>query len=86
MTVKRLSEHSASRYRDSGCEIAPECLKCWLPICKYDLPPAKRGLVRARQLRAELRRDLAAGGVTKARLASRYGISLRTVYRALSGS
>ena len=86
MTVKRLTEHSASLYRDSGCEIAPECLKCPLPMCKYDLAPANRGLIRARQLRAEVRRAQAAGGTTKAALASRYGISLRTVYRALSGS
>ena len=25
-------------YRDTGCELAPACLSCPLPQCKYDMP------------------------------------------------
>ncbi len=24
---------------DTGCEIAPRCLECPLPVCRYELPP-----------------------------------------------
>jgi hypothetical protein len=42
-------EHVA--YQDTGCNLAPRCLTCPLPVCKYDSPwaaarspdmPAKR--------------------------------------------
>lgn len=26
-------------YADTGCELAPSCLRCPLPACRYDLPP-----------------------------------------------
>jgi hypothetical protein len=25
-------------FRDTGCELAPRCLECPLPMCKYDDP------------------------------------------------
>ena len=28
--------------RDRGCNLAPSCLKCWLPTCQYDWPAQKR--------------------------------------------
>ena len=28
-------------FRDTGCELAPSCLSCWLPRCRYDLAPGE---------------------------------------------
>ena len=64
-------------YRDDGCEIAPKCLECPLPACRYDLPPKRAGaLMREAQLRA-----LLAEGLTADEAAVRMGVSRRTVFR-----
>ncbi len=71
----RLPEHI--HYRDDGCEIAPKCLECPLPACRYDLPPKRAGaLLREAQLRA-----LLAQGLTADEAAARMGVSRRTVFR-----
>lgn len=38
-------------YRDDGCSIAPRCLDCPLPACRYDLPPKRAGWVEQGRLR-----------------------------------
>jgi hypothetical protein len=73
--IDRLPEHI--HYRDVGCDIAPRCLECPLPLCRYDLAPKRAGaLLRV----AELRRLLAEGATSDA-AAARMGISRRTVFR-----
>ncbi len=64
-------------YRDDGCEIAPKCLECPLPACRYDLPPKRAG---ALMREAELRR-LLAQGLTADQAAVVMGVSRRTVFR-----
>ena len=71
----RLPEQT--HYRDDGCEIAPKCLECPLPACRYDLPPKRAG---ALMREAELRR-LLAQGFTADQAAAKMGVSRRTVFR-----
>ncbi|HXG42135.1 MAG TPA: helix-turn-helix domain-containing protein [Dehalococcoidia bacterium] len=74
-----LPEHTD--YRDTGCDIHPSCLSCPLPRCRYDEPGGIRALLgayRDRQIVA-LRRQ----GVGIEELARRFGVSRRTVFRAL---
>lgn len=73
-------------YPDDGCDVAPSCLRCPLPICKFDYPGvmgsnAKRWF--RRDARAEeIRRDRASGMSIEA-LTQKHGVSQRTVERAL---
>ena len=68
-----------SDYPDDGCEVAPSCLRCPLPQCKYDDPGLlTRMRVRARQAPALL---LLAQGVSVAEVAEQTGYSWRAVHR-----
>ena len=64
-------------YRDTGCDIAPRCLECPLPQCRYDLPPKRAGAL----LREAKLRRLLAEGLTIDAAAERMGVSRRTVFR-----
>jgi hypothetical protein len=69
-------------YRDDGCEVSPSCLNCPLPRCKYDEPgwyPRELRQQRDRQILQA--RD--AQGLTVPELSQRFGVSQRTVFRAL---
>ncbi|MCS7276923.1 MAG: helix-turn-helix domain-containing protein [Dehalococcoidia bacterium] len=74
-----LPEHT--EYRDTGCDIHPSCLSCPLPRCRYDEPGGIRALLGARRDRqiVALRRQ----GLTIEELSRRFGVSRRTVFRAL---
>lgn len=64
-------------YRDEGCELAPHCLSCPLPLCRYDLAHKQAGaIIRANQLR-----PLLAQGLTKLECAAALGVTPRTVAR-----
>jgi hypothetical protein len=64
-------------HADEGCSLAPSCLSCPLPECRYLLKP--------KQARANLRRtrirELFAQGLTVEQAAVELGISSRAVYR-----
>lgn len=65
---------------DTGCEYSPSCLSCPLPACKYEMPlPRQEFMERAR----EIARVRAAQGLTARQLAARFGVSVRSVHRAL---
>ena len=66
-------------YRDTGCEVAPECLKCPLPKCRYD---EYQGLskMRTRGRLAEINAMLASGMTARA-VAVKLSISTRTIFR-----
>jgi len=72
-----------TQYFDSGCDLHPSCLSCPLVRCRYDEPGGARRLIsddRDRRIvrlqrEEELSIDL---------LASRFGISRRTVFRVLA--
>ena len=43
--IGRLNGHGTGEIAvqpDRGCNLAPSCLKCWLPTCQYDWPVQKR--------------------------------------------
>ena len=68
---------------DLGCNLAPSCLACPLPVCQYDesaVPPART------QIRQERDRQMAMAvesGSTLEEVAVKFGIGPRTVYRAM---
>lgn len=75
MSSDHLPENT--HYRDDGCEIAPHCLQCPLPACRYDLPPKRAGaLMREAQLR-----ELLATGYSADEAAVMMGVSRRTIFR-----
>lgn len=62
---------------DRGCEIAPHCLECPLPECRYLMPPKRAGaLIAAARVRA-----LTEAGRTADQIAAELGMSRRTVFR-----
>ncbi|MBI4295090.1 MAG: helix-turn-helix domain-containing protein [Chloroflexi bacterium] len=66
-------------YSDEGCDLAPSCLNCPFPHCRYDAPGEGTRQVKG-QRDGELLR-LRLEGTSIARLAQRFGLSQRTVYR-----
>jgi len=70
------------QYQDEGCEFSTQCLNCRLPVCVYDEPGGKQRLLKRRRAleMARLRRQ---ENRTVGELASIFGVSVRTVQRAL---
>jgi DNA-binding NarL/FixJ family response regulator len=68
-------------WRDEGCEVFPSCLSCPLPRCVEEQPRGQQRLkMSARNRRmAELRRR----GKSVKEIADLFGVSQRTVQRAL---
>ena len=69
-------------YRDDGCEVAPACLQCPLPRCKYDEP---RLILRFRRDHRdqEVIQAWRTDHLSIAALAQRFNLSTRTITRAL---
>jgi transposase-like protein len=77
-----LPEHT--QYADTGCEVHHSCLTCPLVRCRYDEPGGARRLLsdgRDRQI-VELQRS----GDSINQIARSFGVSRRTVFRALARS
>jgi len=71
-------------YRDEGCEYAKACLKCPFPQCLYDEPGGRQQwLKKARD--KEIKRIFKTGRKVK-ELAALFGLSHRTIQRALGSS
>jgi hypothetical protein len=69
-------------YRDTGCSLAPSCLDCPLPRCRYDQPGgARRLLTETRD--EEIVRRRATERVPVETLARQYALSRRSVFRIL---
>ncbi len=69
-------------YRDEGCDLADSCLNCPFNRCIYDEPGGKqRWLKRVRA--KEMARLFTAKGKGIKELALMFGVSQRTVQRAL---
>ena len=75
----RLPEHSI--YDDDGCEVAPRCLQCPLPQCKYDAGAGSRRLVNGPR-DSEIRQLRADGAKVKS-LAQRFSLTQRSIFRIL---
>jgi hypothetical protein len=69
------------RYRDEGCEFAASCLRCPYPECLQEMPGGRRRLLK--QVRNSHIRRLSARGWQPTELALLFGVSMRTVQRAL---
>lgn len=73
-----------TRYRDDGCEVSESCLTCPLPRCRYEEPGGLRAILNESRDRKII--ELRARGVSVDALASRFGVSRRTVFRVLGTS
>jgi AraC-like DNA-binding protein len=69
-------------YQDEGCEFAESCLNCPLPVCIYEEPGGRQRLLK-RQRAREMTRLFTDEGKGVKELAQIYGVSRRTVQRAL---
>ena len=73
------------QYRDEGCDLAGSCLDCPFPLCVYELPGGRQHwLIKRRD--SEINRLFAGEGKDVKELAKIYGISQRTVQRALKNA
>ncbi len=73
------------RYQDEGCEFANSCLNCPFSQCIYDQPRGRQRWLK-RQRDKEIVRLFITEGKGVKELALMFGISQRTVQRALKGS
>ena len=73
------------RYRDEGCELAESCLDCPFEECVYDEPGGKQRLVKNSRNK-EMAKLFTGEGKKVKELAEIYGVSQRTVQRALKSA
>ncbi len=69
------------RYKDEGCEYAVSCLQCPFPQCLYDEPGGRQRWLKA--LRNKEINRLFTGGKSVRELAPLFGVSQRTIQRAI---
>ena len=69
-------------YRDEGCDLADSCLNCPLPRCIYDHPRGRQRWLKGLRDR-EMAKLFNTEGKRIKELASIFGLSQRTVQRAL---
>ena len=72
-------------YRDEGCELSASCLNCPLEKCVYDEPGGTRHLLK-KERDQQIARLFTIEGKKVKELALMYGLSQRTVQRALKNS
>jgi hypothetical protein len=72
-------------YRDEGCELAESCLECPFEVCIYDEPGGKQRLVKSLRNK-EMARLFTDEGKKVKELAEIFGVSQRTVQRALKSA
>ena len=70
------------RYRDDGCELADSCISCPFPKYVYDQPRGRQRWLKSLRDKEIVRLFTAEGREVK-ELALRFGVSQRTVQRAL---
>lgn len=90
MTAPRVRRSDAlpenSLYFDNGCDVAPQCLSCPLPECKYVVEEGKRGGPSTYQNAARNRQWLQEyeGGTPVHYIAAEAGVTVRTVHRGIA--
>jgi hypothetical protein len=83
------SQHAADlkpeycHYQDDGCEYAQSCLECPYPQCLYDEPRGRKQWLK--ELRNKEINKLFSAGWKVKELALLFGVSQRTIQRALIG-
>lgn len=78
-----LPEHC--QYKDEGCDLASSCLKCPFPRCIYEQPGGKGHWLKKLRDR-EITKLFTGEGRGEKELALMFGVSRRTVQRALRNS
>lgn len=73
------------QYKDEGCEFAVSCLDCPFPRCVYEQPGGKQCWLKKLRDR-EIARLFGREGKGVKELALMFGVSQRTVQRALRNS
>ena len=66
-------------YEDSGCELAPRCLSCYLPVCKYDMSPQQRNALQGGQTYVD--KAVRVEGMLVKEAAETLGCTVRTVWK-----
>ena len=67
---------------DTGCKVAPKCLECPLPQCRYDEPWGYQKLLlrqRDQAVIAAMEQD----GLNVDQAAERFGLVVRTIYHIM---
>jgi len=72
-------------YRDEGCDMADSCLNCPFPQCIYEQPRGRQ-LWLKKQRDREMVRLFNSEGKEMKELALMFGVSQRTVQRALGNT
>lgn len=65
-------------FRDTGCSVAPSCLRCPLPACRYDTATSRPARAPGRIERV---RELTEAGLTAVEIGKALGITQRSVLR-----
>ncbi len=71
-----------TRYRDTGCDLYPSCLRCPLPRCRYEEPGGAPAMLRTGR-DATIVRLSREQNLSVTELAARFGLSRRTIFRVL---
>ena len=72
-------------YRDEGCEFADSCLSCSFQQCLYDEPRGKQRWLKELRTK-EIAGLFSSGGWGVKELALMFGLSQRTIQRALKST
>lgn len=77
-----LPEHRT--YTDEGCSVAPRCLACPLPQCRYDVAGGARTIRNAARDPQILAAHAAGASIDS--LVAQFAVKRRTVFRVLRAS
>ena len=69
-------------YADTGCDLYPSCLRCPLPVCRYEVGGGAKTMLR-RGRDASIVAAAKRYGSTVDDLAQMFGLSRRTIFRVL---
>jgi hypothetical protein len=70
-----------SIYMDTGCEVAPSCLNCPLPLCKYDDPWGYQRYVKS-AWDLEVKTATESERLSVEQAAERFNVTVRTIFRS----
>lgn len=71
-------------YPDRGCDLAPACLKCPLPVCRYDMPRGtNRRMLESQALAIRIREMRRETKLSVPALALKFDVGKGIVQRAL---
>ncbi len=69
-------------FKDTGCNLAPSCLRCPFPVCKYDLPGGPQRIA-TKHRDAEIAKRYVKDQTPVWQLAQLFDVSQRLVQRAI---